>query len=654
MKGTIVANNAAIVLGTGVSIEGRAMSTTGAVTVNGVTVRTPVGCGSPLLTGPAAPALGSVACYTLFASTGQVSNTGVSYVVGDIGTNGGLTTGFDDLNVTGTVHDNPDTSTAQAAADLGVLYNSLNAMAHDIQLLYPAQLGNDLVLTPHTYLLDAETVLTNNLILDAQDNANAVFVIKITGALTTSTYAKILLINGAQAKNVFWKVTGAVNLNDYVEFKGTLVNSGALILNTGTIIAGRAMTINGSLTTMSVNATMTPGCGTETPPCTAPAAPTVSAQAFCPSGTVAQLTATGATGAVFHWYSTETGGTALAAGTALTTGTYYVSQTVDACESIRVGVPVTVTTPAVPTVDSTQQLCPGSLVSDLVAQGTAGGTIQWSLTPNGSALSANTALVAGNYYAKQTVGTCQSDAVTVAVTLAGMAMPTADTTQSFCAGATVADLSATGATGATMQWSLTNGGATLSNSTVLVSGNYFASQVVGQCESAGLSVAVTVNAIPATPTGSATQQFTAGETVASLDISPTSGVIWYVMVNGELTDIPSSTLLTNGTTYYAKRVLSGCESGYFTVTANQSLATASFDLAGLMVYPNPATAVVTVSAGEAIANVRIFNILGQLVLQQSSTGNVIEVNVDRLTAGTYLLQATSETGKHATLRIVKQ
>jgi hypothetical protein len=481
IKGTIVANNAAIVLGSGVELEGRALTTTGAITVNGVLVYTPIGCGSPLLTGPAAPSMGSVSCYTLFSSTGQVSNTGVSYVVGDIGTNGGLTTGYDNLNVTGTVHANPDTSTAQAASDLGAFYTSLNGLAHDIELLYPAQLGNDLVLTPHTYLLNAETVLTNTLILDAQDNANAVFVIKISGALTTSTYAKIELINGAQAKNVYWKVTGAVNLNDYVEFKGTLVNSGALIVNTGTTIEGRAMTINGSVTTMAVNAAMTPGCGNVVPPCTAPAAPVVSAQRFCPSGTVAQLTATGATGAVFHWYLAATGGTALTAGTALTTRTYYVSQTVNACESIRVGVAVTVAPiPAVPTADTTQSFCAGATVANLSATGANGATIRWSLTNGGAPLSNTTVLVSRNYFATQTVGTCESTSLSVAVTVTPLpAVPTADTTQSFCAGATVADLSATGANGATMLWSLTNGGAPLSNTTVLVSRNYFATQTVG-------------------------------------------------------------------------------------------------------------------------------------------------------------------------------
>ncbi|MEL1245272.1 ice-binding family protein [Flavobacterium sp. DGU11] len=567
MKGTMIANNAAIVMGSGVSLEGRALTTTGAITVNGVEIHTPIGCGSPLLTGPAAPVMGTVACYTLFSSTGQVTNTGVSHVIGDIGTNSGLTTGFDALNVTGTIHANPDTSTTQAAADLTSLYNAMNVLAHDIELLYPAQFGNDLVLTPHTYLLNAETVLTNNIILDAQDNANAIFVIKISGALTTSTYAKVMLINGAQAKNVFWKVTGAVNINDYSEFKGTLVNSGALILNTGTILAGRALTINGSLTTTAINAEMTPGCGTVVVPCTAPAAPVVTAQNFCTSGTVAQLTATGATGAVFNWYTSQTAVTALTPATALTTATYYVSQTVNDCESIRVGATVTITpTPAAPTVDNTQQLCAGSTVADLQATGVTGSTISWSATATGAALNTNTVLTAGTYFARQTVATCQSTTAMVTVTINTTAVPTADTTQSFCAGATVADLSANGAS---MQWSLTNGGAALSNSTVLVSGNYFVSQTVGGCESTGLSVAVTINTIPVAPTVDNTQQLCAGSTVADLQATGVTGstISWSATATGAA--LNANTVLTAGT-YFARQTVATCQSttAMVTVTIN--------------------------------------------------------------------------------------
>jgi hypothetical protein len=266
MMGTVIANNAAINMNTGVVLEGRALSTAGAVTVDGVLAYTPIGCGSPIPTGPAAPALATSACYALFSSDGPVTNTGLTYVTGDVGTNTGLTTGYDPLLVVGTVHPIPDISTAQCAIDLLNVYTNLNALPYDIELLYPAQFGNDLVLTPHTYLLNAATDLTGTLYLNAYDNTNAVFVIQINGALSTGAYSKVLLSNGAQAKNVYWKIEGAVTINDYSGFSGTIVcNNGAISLNTGVALDGRALTTTGILTTNAINAvaTMIPSnCGT--------------------------------------------------------------------------------------------------------------------------------------------------------------------------------------------------------------------------------------------------------------------------------------------------------------------------------------------------------------------------------------------------------
>jgi len=255
MRGTIIANNAAIDMSAGDTLEGRALSTSGAITLNGTMAYTPTGCGSPLLTGPVAPDLASAANFALFSGNGGVTNSGITKVTGDVGTNVGLTTGFDSLNVTGTIHPIPDDSTAAAKADLLTVYNYLQALPADIELLYPAQFGNNLVLTPHTYLMNAATTFTDTLYLNAGGNADAVFVIKINGALSTSTYSKVILMNGTQAKNVFWKVDGAVNINDYSVFKGTIVaNNGAISLNTGDSLEGRALTTNGAFTTAAITA----------------------------------------------------------------------------------------------------------------------------------------------------------------------------------------------------------------------------------------------------------------------------------------------------------------------------------------------------------------------------------------------------------------
>ena len=253
MKGTVIANNAGITMNSGDTLEGRALSTTGAISIDGVLAYTPIGCGSPTLTGPIAPSLGEAGCYGIFSADGPVQNAGTTNVIGDVGTNVGLTTGFNALLVTGTIHATPDVSTANAAADLLVAYNYVNTLSPDIELLYPAQFGANLVLTPNTYILNGGTTFTDTLYLNAQGVANAVFIIKIEGAFETSTFSNVVLMNGAQSKNVYWMVNGAVDINNNSVFNGTIISQAAINLFTGVEINGRALTGVGSLTTNAIN-----------------------------------------------------------------------------------------------------------------------------------------------------------------------------------------------------------------------------------------------------------------------------------------------------------------------------------------------------------------------------------------------------------------
>ena len=254
MRGTIVANNAAITISSGVTLEGRALSTTGAVNVSALLGFTPVGCASPILTGPLTPPLGSATCFALLSGDGDITNTGITHIAGDIGTHVGAVGGFNALFVNGTIHPSPDGATAQASADLIVLYNYLNNLPCDIELLYPAQFGNSLVLTPHVYCMNAAAQLTDTVFLNAEGNPNAVFVIQINGALTTSTYSNVVLMNGAKSSNVFWKVEGAVTIAGHSVFRGTLVSdNGAINLYTGDTIDGRMLTTNGAITPNAVN-----------------------------------------------------------------------------------------------------------------------------------------------------------------------------------------------------------------------------------------------------------------------------------------------------------------------------------------------------------------------------------------------------------------
>ena len=253
MRGTIIANNAAIITATNDSLEGRLLSTTGAISVDGSMTFIPTGCGVPLLGGPVAPVLGSVGCYGVFSGNGAVTNSGVSHVIGDVGTNVGLAVGYDPLFEKVTIHLKPDVSTAQCALTLQNIYVYIKTLVPDIELLYPAQFGNNLVLTPHTYLLNTATTLTDTVFLNSQGNPNGVFIIKINGALSTSAFSKVVMTNGTQAKNVFWQVEGAVEISNYSIFCGTIIaNNAAIHLDLGDSLNGRALTTSGALTTATL------------------------------------------------------------------------------------------------------------------------------------------------------------------------------------------------------------------------------------------------------------------------------------------------------------------------------------------------------------------------------------------------------------------
>ncbi|MFP9100517.1 LamG-like jellyroll fold domain-containing protein, partial [Flavobacterium sp. RHBU_24] len=159
------------------------------------------------------------------------------------------------------------------------------------------------------------------------------------------------------------------------------------------------------------------------------AAPTASAQAFCNSATVANLTATGTT---LKWYNVASGGSALTSATAVATGTYYVSQTLNSCESARTAVTVTVSTTSAPTA-SAQAFCNSATVANLSATGTA---LKWyNVASGGSALASATALATGTYYVSQTLNSCESTRTAVTVTVNTTAAPTASA-QTFCNSAT--------------------------------------------------------------------------------------------------------------------------------------------------------------------------------------------------------------------------
>jgi hypothetical protein len=198
------------------------------------------------------PVMGLTSGYALFSTTGSLANSGITFITGDIGTNVGQVIGFDALNVKGLIHPVPDNATTMCKVDLLTLYNSLNLMASTVEISNPAQFGHNLMIMPQTYHSNAATILTDTLFINALGDPNALFVIQISGPLTTTANSRVILMNGAQSKNVFWKIEGTIILNDNSIFRGiVVVNNGSIVIKSNVLLDGAAFTTNGAISDSS-------------------------------------------------------------------------------------------------------------------------------------------------------------------------------------------------------------------------------------------------------------------------------------------------------------------------------------------------------------------------------------------------------------------
>jgi len=190
--------------------------------------------------------LGSIANFTLYSSSGAVSNVGVSDITGDIGTNLGAVTGFGAPSVLNGNIQNANNSTLQAASDLKDIITQLSNTVTTNSAHAPA-FGSE-TLTPGVYAIAGASSIGGILTLDAKGDPDAQFIFKIGGAFTTGAGATVNLINGASSENVFWLATGAVAMAASTTISGTLIgNPGAVSMGAGGILNGRLLSAVGAV-----------------------------------------------------------------------------------------------------------------------------------------------------------------------------------------------------------------------------------------------------------------------------------------------------------------------------------------------------------------------------------------------------------------------
>ncbi|HEY0718253.1 MAG TPA: ice-binding family protein, partial [Streptosporangiaceae bacterium] len=213
--------------------------------------------------------LGTTASYAVLAGT-TVTNTGLSVIHGNLGVSPGTAvTGFPPgIVVGGTIHA-ADANAAGAQSDLTTAYNDAAGRTPTFPVITSGFIGAGQTLAPGVYKAPSSLDVGGALILDGEDNPNAVFIFQAGSTLGTDTGTTISLINGAQACNVFWQVGSSATLNTSTTFQGTILALTSISVLHGDVIFGRTLASNGAVT-LDDDTITRPHCTTTPPPTPTP------------------------------------------------------------------------------------------------------------------------------------------------------------------------------------------------------------------------------------------------------------------------------------------------------------------------------------------------------------------------------------------------
>ena len=190
------------------------------------------------------------------AANGIMAGTAVSCVTGGIiNANvsispGNTINGFGPCVITGVQHLN-DGIAIQDQIDLGNAYNTLRDLPCPPANAIVANLGGTTKL-PGVYCTASSIGVTGTLTLDGRGDPDATFVFQAGTSLITA--GNIVLINGAQARNVYWQVGSSATLGTASQWQGNILALTSISFIDNATLLGRALARNGavSLTTNNI------------------------------------------------------------------------------------------------------------------------------------------------------------------------------------------------------------------------------------------------------------------------------------------------------------------------------------------------------------------------------------------------------------------
>jgi hypothetical protein len=207
-------------------------------------------------TGAARVNLGSAEDFVILAKA-AISTVPTSAITGDVGVSPAAATyitGFsltaDSTNtfatspqVTGSVYAADYTSPTPsdmttAIGDMELAFTEAAGRAPDVTELGAGDIGG-MTLEPGVYQWGTGLLIPTDITLEG--SATAVWVFQVAQDLTLSNATRVVLDGGALAKNVFWQVSGQVELGTTAHFEGIVLSQTSITLGTGSSVNGRLL-----------------------------------------------------------------------------------------------------------------------------------------------------------------------------------------------------------------------------------------------------------------------------------------------------------------------------------------------------------------------------------------------------------------------------
>ena len=201
--------------------------------------------------GPVPVRLGAAGTFAILSSSG-ITDVFASAVVGNVGTS--PITGAALLLTCGEVEGrvltvdaagplpcavtDPSFLTA-AVGDMGFAYDdAAGRLGPDFTELGAGEIGG-LTLEPGLYKWGTGVLISKSVTLSG--GPNDIWIFQVAGTLNQASATRVTLTGGAQAKNVFWQVAGAVTIGTTAHFEGVVLAKTMIAVNTGASVTGRLL-----------------------------------------------------------------------------------------------------------------------------------------------------------------------------------------------------------------------------------------------------------------------------------------------------------------------------------------------------------------------------------------------------------------------------